>query len=151
MTQQLKRSCCQTDKPHEQRRGVTNTGRQSHTQQSKTKMNLQTDGERSRAVPTQRRATVGKLINIFSAKSGGFCRIVNSHTDSCVRSSPSFTHSNVSRCGGTHIPNSNAAPARTPDPRRGDRPNTTKKIPKHTILHFKGHSGSFHLPYYSRG
>lgn len=72
--QQLRRSCCQTHKPHAQHGGCRAGGRECHTQQSETKMDLQTV-RRSAAVRDAeplRRATVGKPIDIFSSKSAGF-------------------------------------------------------------------------------
>lgn len=135
---------------------AANRGRECHTQQSETKKDLQTvqrrgRGERRGAVGPQRRAAVGKPIDTFRSKSAD--RQTPTRPVACLPHPPSPTQTDVSRCGGTHIPDGTAAPARTPDPHRAGSPNTTTTPKKTTTkrVYFKAHSRSFYQPYYSRG
>lgn len=135
--QQLRRSCCQTHKPHAQHGGWRAGGRECHTQQSETKMDLQTvrRSAAERDAEPLRRATVGKPIDIFSSKSAEYVRRM-ANSVACLPHPPSPTPADVSRCAGTHIPNSHGAPARTPDPHRnGSTKKHTTETPKkqHTL------------------
>lgn len=136
--QQLRRSCCQTHKPHAQHGGCRAGGRECHTQQSETKMDLQTvrRSAAERDAEPLRRATVGKPIDIFSSKSAEYVRRM-ANSVACLPHPPSPTPADVSRCAGTHIPNSHGAPARTPDPHRNGstKKHTPPKLQKSNTLY----------------